>query len=110
MSVGIDYSLFWTLSPKKIKPFFKANDLRLERESIQRDTLAWLTGQYVMIGVSKLFSKTVEYPSHPFSLQKQQEQVSVAKPTDMSDTEAGYKYMLAFAAQFNAARRARQEK
>jgi hypothetical protein len=78
LSYGYDYELFWTLTPKTIKPFFKAHEMKV-KEQVQ---LAWIQGTYVkraiessifMCGLadSKTQKKLPKYPEQaPFTEEK----------------------------------------
>ena len=68
--IGIDYNLFWTLNPTKIKPFIRAFNLKQEREQLQLDTLAWNIGGYVISVVNAVLSGGKEtYPQKPRSIE-----------------------------------------
>lgn len=48
LAIGVDYKLFWHLNPKKLKAFYKADEISLKR----RDAEMWHMGQYILSAVS----------------------------------------------------------
>lgn len=72
LSIGVDYNLFWHLTPKKLKAFYKAEEMKQKKQ----DTEMWFMGRYVVNALlcticnSSLFrkkgSEPFEYPQHPF--------------------------------------------
>ena len=48
MAIGVDYKLFWHLNPKKLKAFYKADEITIKR----RDAEMWSMGQYILSAVS----------------------------------------------------------
>jgi hypothetical protein len=61
LMIGVDYDLFWTLSPKSLKPFIKAFHLRQDYERFQ----AWQIGAYVQQAIGASLSKDAKYPKPP---------------------------------------------
>ena len=59
LSIDIDYTVFWTLSPKKLEPFLESHKMK----QTQQNKLAWLNGIYVNHAISAAFSKNHKYPS-----------------------------------------------
>ena len=63
---------FWTMNPKRIKPYKKAYELKLK----ENDEQSWLQGMYIqqalLSTVGNMFrgknSKPFKYPDKPFSL------------------------------------------
>ena len=78
MSIGVDYTVFWGLNPKKLEIFAKAyrkrieNEMKLKREEINFS--AWLTGAYIGEMASSLLSKRHKYPKAPHSLEEPTEE------------------------------------
>ena len=46
--VGVPYELFWHLNPRKLKSFYKADEIAMKR----RDAEMWHMGQYILSAVS----------------------------------------------------------
>lgn len=63
--IGIDYNLFWTLNPSKIKPFIRAFELKEKRKSSEMDTLAWDIGSYVLQALGAMLDSNTHYPHEP---------------------------------------------
>lgn len=68
LSVGVSYELFFTLNPKKLKPFVKARELNIKFESDRIHYEAWLNGLYVRLATASILSKGAKYPENPPSL------------------------------------------
>lgn len=48
LSLGIDYNLFWTLNPSKLKPFLKAKEMQQKEKNHE----LWLQGAYFNEAIS----------------------------------------------------------
>lgn len=71
--MGVEYDLFWTLTPKSLEPFFKAFELKQENE----DMIAWQHGVYIQMAVASTLSDKVTYPKEPISVtNKKREQIT----------------------------------
>lgn len=66
--IGVDYDLFWKLTPKTLAPFVKAFHLQQKRE----DEQAWLHGVYVRQAILSAMSKDVKYPKVPMTHETKQ--------------------------------------
>ena len=64
LMIGVDYDLFWTLTPKSLSPFVKAFRLKQEYEDAQ----AWRLGGYIKMAIASSFSKNAKYPEKPLSM------------------------------------------
>ncbi|MEG2770410.1 MAG: hypothetical protein RR902_06280, partial [Oscillospiraceae bacterium] len=57
LSCGVDYNLFWTLNPRKLKAFIKAQEKINKRKNYE----LWLQGAYfynaMSIAISNVFAK-----------------------------------------------------
>lgn len=83
--IGISYDLFWSLNPRKIKPFEKA--FKLNQKTV--DNYMWMMGGYVCEAVSvslaRSFSKgsSAKYRERPmlddFNLEDQTEAQKMEK-------------------------------
>lgn len=90
LSIGIDEKTFWTLNPRKIKPYQKAHKLRLE----ERDAELWRMGIYVQSAVTvavehnlagrKARSKYIEKPLLE-DAREHEEQLSESKRKEQVD-------------------------
>jgi hypothetical protein len=65
LSIGVDYRLFWTLTPKKLIPFVKAKEEEMKVKSMVMNNEAWLIGLYVQSAIASVFSKSYKYPKQP---------------------------------------------
>lgn len=76
LSIGVDYNVFWTLTPEKLEPFIKVFKEREEREAesfqIESNFQAWLQGVYITKAISACFGKNVKYPSEPIRLKDEE--------------------------------------
>lgn len=59
LAVGVPYSLFWHLTPRKLNSFYEAYKIRLN----EKDTLNWQLGQYICAAISTVFKGS--YPKKP---------------------------------------------
>lgn len=59
--IGVDYNLFWELSPSGLEPFNKAFELQQKNINEQ----AWMHGLYVRMAIGSSMSKKVKYPKSP---------------------------------------------
>jgi hypothetical protein len=104
MSIGVDYSIFWKLNPKKLEAFAKAyrkrieNEMKLKREEINFS--AWLSGMYFGEMASSLLSKKHRYPKAPHPLEP---------PTEQQRFERAKNKMLSWANKVNANIAAREQ-
>lgn len=65
--IGVDYHLFWTLTPKSMEPFIRAFKRKEERRQEQFDIIAWQIGGYVRQAIASSFDKNTKYPKEPYS-------------------------------------------
>ena len=66
--IGVPYETFWHLNPKKLKPFEKAYELKIEARQSRINLEAWLNGLYNQNAVASVLSKDSKYPKKPFDL------------------------------------------
>lgn len=66
LMMGVDYDLFWTLTPKSLTPFIKA--FNLKREIADQD--AWQHGVYIQMAIASVMDSKAEYPREPYSTKK----------------------------------------
>jgi hypothetical protein len=90
---GVDYNLFWKLTPKTLEPFRKAEVKRLEAKAKDMDILAWMVGKYTVHALSFLGNQP-NYPNQPDTMSDSQEGQNDDAWTDAERFEA-------FAIQFN---------
>lgn len=62
--MGVEYDLFWTLTPKSLTPFFKAFELKQDNN----DLIAWQHGVYIQMAVASIMDSKNEYPKEPLSM------------------------------------------
>lgn len=66
--IGVNYELFWTLSPPKLEPFIEAFKQKQIAKRDEMNLNAWLNGAYVANAISACFGKNSQYPSEPMAL------------------------------------------
>lgn len=64
LSIGVDYNVFWNLSPKRLEPFFKAQKQIEERLNKNN----WILGIYIQKSIASAFSKNNKYPDQPIDI------------------------------------------
>lgn len=78
LSIGVDYSTFWTLNPKKLESFVTAfkqkTEFEFKKKKEEINFSAWLSGVYFGEAVSALLSKKSKYPKEPFPLEPKTEE------------------------------------
>lgn len=68
LAIGIDYKLFWHLNPKKLKPFWEADKIRVQSHMIENEAVSYMNGLYVAKAISACFSKGNKYPDKPIGI------------------------------------------
>ena len=66
--MNVPYEVFWHLNPRKLKPFEKAYELKLEAKQNAMNLEAWLNGLYNQNAIASVLSKSAKYPQKPFNL------------------------------------------
>ena len=66
--LGVDYDLFWRLTPKRFLPFIKAYEDKEKREIEKNNYLFWINGIYVSHAVANVLAENTKYPDKPFPL------------------------------------------
>jgi len=64
----VSYEVFWTLNPRKLKPFQKAYEMELESRQNAKNLEAWLYGLYNQNAIASVLCKNSKYPSKPFQM------------------------------------------
>ena len=69
--MNVDYSLFWELSPRKLKPFLEAENMKF----INRNREMWIHGLYIVSAVGRALSNENQYYEKPidFTVKSQEE-------------------------------------
>lgn len=78
LAIGVEYSLFYSLNPKKMDSFVEGFRLKQEIELDKIYLETWLTGQYVLSAIGVIVGGS-EYPIEPHSSQELSEQISEEK-------------------------------
>lgn len=75
LSVCVPYEIFWNLSPNKLKPFAKANEMKIKQKNCEM----WMQGFYMMSAIGACFSKSSKYPNKPinFYSKKSKEEIEI---------------------------------
>lgn len=94
LQIGVDYGLFWQLTPKKLEPFLKAYESR-QKEQLEFINIAgWVNGMYAGYSLGTAFGENVQYPEKPVQIFQSEEDVQ-------ENTEWEAEYFSAYAAMFN---------
>lgn len=70
LSIGVDYQLFWRLTPRKLDPFIRAARMKDEQEAKTLHYTAWLHGLYVNRAIASVFPEGSRYPKAPLEEEK----------------------------------------
>lgn len=62
---GVPWETFWHLSPRKLEPYFKAQEMRQKYETYRANNTAWIAGIYVQAAIAASLSKSAKYPNKP---------------------------------------------
>lgn len=65
LSLGIDYNLFWELSPKRTEPFIEASKLKRKMENFNM----WKHGLYIQSAVASVLSEKNKYYEEPIDFE-----------------------------------------
>ncbi len=75
LTIGVDYQVFWDLTPKKLTPFVEAFKQRQEHTAQEyrekANFSAWLQGIYIARAIAVNFSKNTSYFDQPIALAQQ---------------------------------------
>ena len=75
LQIGVDYGLFWQLTPKKMEPFLKAYESR-QKEQLEFINIAgWVNGMYAGYSLGAAFGENVQYPEKPVQIFQSEEDV-----------------------------------
>ena len=66
--VGVSYSDFWGLTPRKLEPFYKSFQERQKAEADRDNQKAWLNGVYVFKAIVAALSSKQSNRYYPFIL------------------------------------------
>lgn len=55
--IGVDYNLFWSMTPKKLKPFIEAQKQKDKAEFEMMNYQCWLTGLYNLHAINAVMSE-----------------------------------------------------
>lgn len=61
MAKGVSESQFWSMNPRRLAPYVRADELRLERQN----RVAWLCGAYVRDAIASCLCRGATYPDQP---------------------------------------------
>lgn len=65
LTMGVDYTLFWTLNPRKLKPFIQAYKDKIKARHAEINLSAWLTGIYNRQAIVSALEPKVKYFDKP---------------------------------------------
>lgn len=66
--LGVDYELFWQLSPSKLIPFVRAYEERKKDRLNEANFIAWISGVYVSHAVAAVLGEGSGYPERPITI------------------------------------------
>ena len=85
LQIGVDYGLFWRLTPKKLEPFLKAYESK-QKEQLEFINIAgWVNGMYAGYSLGAAFGENVQYPEKPVQIFRSEEEIQ-----ENTDWEAEY--------------------
>ncbi len=61
LAIGVDYDLFWTLTPNELIPFHKAFSISRDIDDINN----WQLGHYMRLAIGSWFNESNKYPNRP---------------------------------------------
>lgn len=75
LQIGVDYGLFWRLTPKKLEPFLKAYESK-QKEQLEFINIAgWVNGMYAGYSLGAAFGENVQYPEKPVQIFRSEEEI-----------------------------------
>ena len=74
--MGIPYDLFWKLNPRKLKPFRKAEEMKIEASQARLNLTAWISGIYIQHAIASCFGKNNKYPKEPIDFFQKKEKLT----------------------------------
>lgn len=73
LGIGVNYNVFWQLTPRKLEPFIAAyrqkNEFEIESFREKANYTAWLQGLYVARAIAVNLSKNTQYFNEPIDFQ-----------------------------------------
>ena len=66
--MDVTYEIFWTLNPRKLKPFEKAMELKQKAIQNRMNLTGWVSGIYVQHAIASCLSKGAKYPQKPLDI------------------------------------------
>lgn len=66
--MGVDYSLFWSMTPLKLKPFVKAYEEKKKSELEEANFITWIAGIYTSHAVAAVLGENNKYPENPIKI------------------------------------------
>lgn len=94
LQLGVDYKLFWSLNPRKLKPFVLAYELELKDKMEEMNFSSWMIGIYMSYSMASVLGENSNYPESPLSLFEQ-------KDDEMDRSVRESELFGAYAAMFN---------
>lgn len=94
LQIGVEYELFWSLNPKKLRPFVKAYENTLKQRTLQSNYAAWISGIYATYAIASAMSEHTEYPEKPLALYENEHDIAERKAQESQ-------MFSAYAAMFN---------
>ena len=95
LQIGVDYGLFWQLTPKKMEPFLKAYESR-QKEQLEFINIAgWVNGMYAGYSLGAAFGESVRMSQRNRFRSSDRRKMCRKTPTGKP------RYFSAYAAMFN---------
>ena len=78
LSIGGDYNLFWTLTPRTISLFWRAEEIKQKRLINLADSQNYQLGIYMKLAHGSNFDKKCKYPKKPiFQIKEEKEKTKI---------------------------------
>lgn len=77
--MGVQYDLFWRLNPRRLKPFLKSYELRIENKRDMVNFHAWINNLYMGQMIASMFNKGEKYFEEPIDLNVKEEKIDEPK-------------------------------
>lgn len=66
--MGVDYSLFWSMTPIKLMPFVRAYEEKKRVEIEGANFITWIAGIYMSYSIAAVLGENNKYPEKPIQI------------------------------------------
>ncbi len=92
LEIGISEAVFWTLNPRKIRPYIIAEENRIKKQMQLQNTMNYIQGIYfsdaIKCTIGNMFStdgKKFEFPKEPYPLFENKKELSEEEKSKQVD-------------------------